>query len=102
MEKPKQHILVCASFRTTGDPQGACHKKGSVNYLGYLQQELSDRGMDDISISSTGCLKVCDRGPAMIVYPQGDWYGKIEGTGDIDLILDSLEAGKPCEKHLLT
>jgi (2Fe-2S) ferredoxin len=102
MEKPKQHILVCASFRTSGDPQGACHKKGSSNYLGYLQQELSDRGMDDISISSTGCLKVCDRGPAMIIYPQGDWYGKIESTSAIDEILDGLEAGKPCEKYLLT
>jgi (2Fe-2S) ferredoxin len=101
MQKPKNHILVCASFRTSGEPQGACHKKGSAGFLGYLQQELSDRGMDDVSISSTGCLKVCDRGPAMIVYPQGDWYGNVTSTEVIDEILDSLEQDKPCEKYLL-
>lgn len=102
MQKPKHHLLVCASFRVSGEPQGVCHKKGSASHLGYLQSELADRGMDEVTVSSTGCLKVCDRGPAMIVYPQGDWYGNLNSTDDIDQVLEALEEGRVSEKYLLT
>jgi len=97
MEKPKHHIFVCASFRAGGDPQGVCHKKGSLQYMQYLQEGLSDRGMDDVAVSMTGCLKVCDRGPAMVIYPENYWYGKVESEDAIDEILDALNEGKPAE-----
>ncbi len=101
MKKPKHHIFVCGSFRANGAPQGVCNKKGSLQLLQYLEQELSDRGMTDVSISSSGCLKVCDRGPAMIVYPQNWWYGGVETEDDIDDIIDALEKGQPASRHLL-
>jgi hypothetical protein len=25
-------------------------------------------------VSSTGCLKLCEKGPVVLVYPQGYWY----------------------------
>ena len=81
MKKPKHHIFVCGSFRANGAPQGVCNKKDSLQLLQYLEQELSDRGMTDVSVSSTGCLKLCDVGPAMIVYPQNWWYGRVENEG---------------------
>lgn len=101
MEKPKYHIFVCASFRVSGEPQGACFKKGSVSLLQYLQEGLSDRDMNDTAVSITGCLKVCDRGPAMVVYPQDHWYGKVENKEAIDEILDALSQGKAVEKYLI-
>ena len=42
-------------------------------------------------LSLTSCLKVCDRGPAMVIYPDNTWYGGINSEEDIDAILDSLE-----------
>lgn len=101
MEKPKQHIFVCASFRVTGEPQGVCNKKGAISFLQYLQEGLSDRDMEDVVVSMTGCLKVCDRGPVMVVYPQGYWYGKVESEDAIDEILDALIQGKAAEKYLI-
>ena len=101
MEKPKHHIFVCASFRAGGDPQGVCHKKGSLGYLQYLQEGLSEREMDDTVVSMTGCLKVCDRGPAMVVYPENYWYGGIDGEDAIDEILDALDEGRAAEKYLI-
>ena len=49
----------------------------------------------------TGCLKVCDRGPAMVIYPGGHWYGDVN-EGKIDEILDALENGNAVDKYLLT
>jgi (2Fe-2S) ferredoxin len=100
MDKVAYHFFVCCSFRANGEPQGVCHKKGSVDLLQYLENELIDRGITDAAVSSAGCLKVCDRGPAMIVYPQGDYYGNLS-KGAIDEILDALEDGTVCEKYLL-
>jgi (2Fe-2S) ferredoxin len=101
MKKPKQHIFVCGSFRANGTPQGVCNRKSSMQLLQYLVQELSDRGMTDVSVSSTGCLKLCDVGPAMVVYPQNWWYGGVESEAAIDEIIDSLETGKPAETYVI-
>ena len=101
MEKPNHHILVCASFRVSGEPQGICHKKGSTNFLGYLENEIIDRGMDGVVVSSTGCLKACDRGPVMVVYPENHWYGKVENEAAIDAILDAIEDGVVAEDFLI-
>jgi len=101
MEKPKHHIFVCASFRASGEQKGKCSKKGSANFLPYIENEILDRGMSDVMLSSTSCFKACDYGPVMIVYPENYWYGNVESEEVIDEILDALEKGKPAEEHLL-
>jgi (2Fe-2S) ferredoxin len=102
MDAAERHIFVCCSFRGNGTPQGVCHKKNSVSFLPYLEEELSDRGMQGVQVSSSGCLKACDRGPVLVVYPENWWFGNIEGEDDVDAILDSIEKGVPDEDYLLT
>jgi (2Fe-2S) ferredoxin len=102
MEAPTHHILVCCSFRASGEPQGICHKKGSLNFLAYIENELIDRGIENVQVSSTGCLKVCDRGPAMVVYPENIWYGGVETEEDIDAILDALEDGEVASDYVIS
>lgn len=101
MEKPKHHIFVCASFRPSGELKGKCHRKGSVNYLPYIENELIDRGLTDIIVSSTCCLKLCDEGPVMIVYPENTWYGNVESEDAIDAILDAIEDGGVAQDYLI-
>ncbi|MBN2510376.1 MAG: (2Fe-2S) ferredoxin domain-containing protein [Spirochaetales bacterium] len=102
MNTEGKHIFVCASFRANGSPQGTCDKKGGPALVQYLQEELSDRGLDDVLVSTTSCLKVCDRGPAMVIYPDATWYGGIESEDDIDAILDCLEKGEVDQDHLIS
>lgn len=95
MKKPEYHIFVCNSFRLAGEPKGVCNKKGATNLLQYIEEEITDRGLDAM-VSSTGCLKLCEKGPVMVIYPQGWWYTEL--TEDkLDEILDALEAGEPAE-----
>ncbi|MDR1924681.1 MAG: (2Fe-2S) ferredoxin domain-containing protein [Planctomycetaceae bacterium] len=101
MKKPLRHILVCGSFRMNGTPQGVCAKGGAGQLLQYLQEELSDRGMSDVVVSCTSCLKVCDRGPALVVYPDNWWFGHIDGEEAIDAVIESLESGTPAEKYII-
>jgi (2Fe-2S) ferredoxin len=99
MEKPDFHLLICNSYRISGEPQGVCNKKDATDLLQYAENEIIDRGLNAM-VSSTGCLKLCEKGPIMVVYPHGQWYGELtEET--LDEILDALEDGTVAEDHLI-
>jgi (2Fe-2S) ferredoxin len=100
MDKPTHHILLCASFRAGGDPKGACHKKGSADLLPYIEEEILARGLDAL-VCSTGCMKQCDSGPVMVIYPENHWYGGVDSEEAVDAILDALQAGEICAGHSL-
>jgi (2Fe-2S) ferredoxin len=99
MDHTQTHILVCCSFRTGGAPQGICHKKGSGDLLGYLEGQLGDRGLDQVQVSATGCLNLCERGPAVLVYPAGIRYGGVDSEEAVDAILDAMERGEVAEGY---
>ena len=100
MEKPKHHVFVCGSFRVAGDPKGICHRKDSGSLVQYLETEVSDRGLDGVTVSSAGCLNLCEHGPVVVVYPEGHWYGKMDEER-IDQMLDALAEGQAAEALLL-
>ncbi len=99
MARPEHHILVCQSFRSKGDPKGICHKQ-TDGFLQYIEEEVLDRGLD-VLISATGCLKQCEDGPVMVVYPANWWFKGVDSEAAIDAILDSIESGKPATEYLL-
>ena len=99
MNIPDYHIFVCNSFRLGGDPQGVCNKKDAVNLLQTLENEIIDRGLDAM-VSSTGCLKACEKGPIMVVYPHGWWYSNVDEKR-LDEILDAMEDDQPVEAYLM-
>ena len=101
MTKPKHHVLLCASFRMSGTPQGVCAKGGAVQLTQHLQEELADRGLSDVAVSCTSCLRVCDRGPALVVYPENWWFGRVDSEEAVDAVLDSIEAGKPSPDYVI-
>jgi (2Fe-2S) ferredoxin len=82
------------------EAKGKCIKKDSMQLISYLEEEVAERGMNAI-VSSTGCLKLCEEGPILVIYPQGYWYRNVDGENAVDEILDALEEGKPAEKYLL-
>ncbi len=99
MDRPTFHILVCSSLRVNGEPQGACHRKGAVDFLPLLEEGLVERGLDGV-VTTTGCLKVCDRGPALVIHPNNWWYGDV--TEDkLEEILDALSEGRAIEEDLI-
>jgi (2Fe-2S) ferredoxin len=97
MHKPDFHLFVCNSFRLTGGPQGVCNKKGAPSLLQYLEEAIIDRGLNAM-VSSTGCLKACEKGPVVVVHPQNFWYGPMDEDA-LDVLLDSMESGELTEEN---
>jgi (2Fe-2S) ferredoxin len=99
MKAPEHHFFVCSSFRHNGEAKGMCQRNGSKDLLQLLEEGILERNLD-AQVTSTGCLKVCDRGPVMVVHPGAHWYGKVDEER-LEQILDAVEEGRVAESCLL-
>lgn len=99
MALPEKSILLCQSFRVSGEPKGICHKQ-TDGFAQYIEEEILDRGLD-MQIITTGCLKQCEQGPIMVVQPDNWWFKGVDSEDAIDAILDGVEDGEPPEEYLI-
>jgi (2Fe-2S) ferredoxin len=101
MKKPNYHILVCNSYRISGEAQGACNRKNAPALIQYMIENAADRGLD-VAVSGTGCLNLCTHGPVMVVHPGNTWYGGIIEEHQMDEVLDALESGETAGKYVIS
>lgn len=88
MINPKYHVLVCTSCRINGIQKGFCHSKGSVNLVQRFMEEIDDKDLTgEVMVTNTGCFGICDKGPVVVIYPEGTWYGNVSEE-DIEIIVD--------------
>jgi (2Fe-2S) ferredoxin len=99
MAIPKHIILVCQSFRATGEPKGICRKQSNGS-LQYIEEGILERGLD-CQVAATGCLKQCEAGPVVVVQPENWWFKNVDSEEAIDAILDGIGAGRPAEAYRL-
>lgn len=87
--KPQATILVCQ--------KSDCMKRGGKAVCQRLQQELSDRGLENqVAIKGVGCMKDCKAGPNLVVMPGKARYSRIEAT-EIPEVLDRHFPQPPAE-----
>lgn len=91
--KYERHILVCGG---TG-----CTSSGSPKIIEKLEEEFAAKGLNDkVQIVKTGCFGLCERGPIMIVYPEGSFYSRVD-VNEIPRIVDEhLIGGNPVKEFL--
>jgi len=51
-----------------------------------MKNRAKEFGLTDVRINASQCLDRCERGPALVIYPEGVWY-RCESKEDIDEIL---------------
>lgn len=99
MALPEKQILLCQSFRASGEPKGICHKQ-TEGFAQYIEEEILDRGLD-MQIITTGCLKQCESGPIMVVQPNNWWFKQVDSEEAIDAILDGVEDDEPPTEYII-
>jgi len=96
-----RHVFVCENRRPDGHPRGCCAAKGGAEVKEALKAALKARGLQArIRANSAGCLDACEQGPAMVVYPEGVWYGPVTVADVPEIVEKHLVGGQPVERLL--
>jgi (2Fe-2S) ferredoxin len=93
------HVFVCENRRLDGDPQGSCCGRGAEAVRAAFKEELHRRGLKgQVRANGAGCLDACSQGPAVVVYPEGVWYGQVRPEDVPEIVERHLLGGQPVER----
>jgi len=91
--KYEKHVLMCGG---TG-----CTSSGSMKIADELEKLLKEKGIDQkIFVVRTGCFGLCERGPIMIVYPEGSFYTHVKLDMIPRIVDEHLIGGSPVKEFL--
>ena len=76
---PEKHVFVC----NTGKP---CATRNSSGVYDKFRKLYKESGLKPkVLVTGCGSLGFCDRGVAVVVYPEGVWYSRVT-EDDVDEI----------------
>ena len=102
MPSYERHVFVCVNERPPDSPKGSCKAAGGIAVRDLLKKELAARGLTHrIRANNAGCLDQCERGVAIVVYPEQVWYGAVTPADVTEIIERHLVGGEPVERLLL-
>jgi len=85
--KYKKHVFICANQKDGG--KKCCGAEHGTALVDAFKTSLKDKNLHiDIRAQKAGCLDVCAFGPALVVYPEGIFYGNVQ-LSDVEEIVES-------------
>lgn len=89
------HLLICGG---TG-----CISSGCKAVISSFQEELRKKKLDEeIKIVETGCHGFCEKGPLVIIYPEGVMYCRVETKDVQEIVSEHLMKGRPVSRLFFT
>ncbi len=97
MQPFRYHVFVCSQQKPEGIP--CCAARGSSRVIEALRREVAARGLlDKVQITLCGSLGLCERGPVMVVYPEGVWYSGLTPKDIPELVQSHFQRGHVVER----
>lgn len=97
MEPFRYHVFVCDQQKPEGVP--CCSARGSAKTIEALRREIAARGLiNDVQVTTGGSLGLCERGPNMVVYPEGVWYSAVTPDDVAEIVESHFRQGRVVER----
>ena len=90
----ERHVLLCTRSGCCKDQDEA---KATRKTLNKACKKLSDDGIS-VYVTEVECLKLCQNGPLVVVYPEGVWYGRVTPDACEAIVETHLREGEVAQK----
>lgn len=95
----QKHIFICTNQRPEGAAKPSCGEAHGLELVSEFKKQIKDRGLNvEIRAQKTGCLDVCDFGPALVIYPEGVFYQNVQITDVSEIVEQHLVQNKIVER----
>ena len=99
--KYKKHIFICTNQRGEGQRK-SCGEQCGMSLVHEFKKQLKERNIDfPVRAQRAGCLDACDYGPAMVVYPEGIFYGGVKESDIAEIINEHIMNDRPVERLVI-
>ena len=100
MQRVSHHLLLCATATKAKccDPALGAQLKSVVRELNL---ENTERPEGIVLRSKADCLRVCERGPILLVWPDGIWYADVSPDRVKRIIEQHIIGQQPVEEWIL-
>ncbi|AWL10177.1 (2Fe-2S) ferredoxin domain-containing protein [Aquirufa nivalisilvae] len=73
----EKHVFICTNDKPA--PKKCCGSEHGMALVEAFKAKWAESGNDQkIRIQKSGCLDFCGKGPSMVVYPEGVFYGNVQ------------------------
>ena len=97
MQPYRYHVFACDQRKPEGAP--CCSERGSAAVIEALRREVAARGLiDAVQVTTCGSIGLCERGPNLVVYPDGVWYSGVTPADVPEIVAEHFQNGRPVER----
>jgi len=96
---PEKHVFVCVNCRDDG--RKSCGEMGLAIRTELVRFAALDNNGDQLRINKSGCLGVCEKGPALVIYPEGIWYKEVNDVDCSEIYEKSVKKNEKIDRLLL-
>ena len=91
--KYDKHIFICTNDRGENSTKQSC---GSLDIRKEFVSLINASGLKGkVRANKSGCLDLCEQGPAIVIYPQGYWYMNVEKRNIEKIFYESVIGDNP-------